>query len=174
MALRWQYLIIPSVALLLLLVACRAPATPGPSGELTIIQKEYEFVPSRILLKVGQEVRITLNNEGEKDHEFMVGRDVRIEEGIPDGFLTDFFQGIEVRAERDGRSVMPIALMEPGMSPEEMMHHSFMVWQEVGSSPATIIFTVPADKVGEWTFGCFEDDGEHWEEGMKGTLIVER
>ncbi|MDP2730818.1 MAG: hypothetical protein Q8O55_10105 [Dehalococcoidales bacterium] len=170
----WKYLLPLSLAMLLAAAACQAPATTVPSGELTITEKEFEFIPNKIMLKVGQEVRITLSNMGEKDHEFMVGRDVRMEDGIPDGFMTDFFEGVEVTAERDSQSVPVMMLMEPGMTEEEMAEHSFMVWLEAGSSPATIIFTVPANKVGEWTFGCFEDDGDHWEEGMRGTLTVER
>jgi hypothetical protein len=26
--------------------------------------------------------------------------------------------------------------------------------------------------VGEWEIACFEDDGTHYEDGMRGTLVV--
>jgi plastocyanin len=159
------------MAVFLVAAACSSPATPGPSGEITITQQEYEFIPDAIKVGAGQEVRITLVNKGEKEHEFMVGRDVMIMNDVPSGFKTDFFEGIEVRAERNGQ---PVPLMElMGHDMEAMGHQGFMVALHEGSAPVTLIFTVPADKVGEWTIGCFEDDGDHWEEGMKGKLMVE-
>jgi plastocyanin len=154
--------------------ACSSPATVGPSGEITITQQEYEFIPDAIKVKAGQEVRITLVNQGEKEHEFMVGRNVMVMNDVPSGFMTDFFEDIEVRAERNGQPVPLMELMGHDMDAMEAMGHSgFMVAQDEGSAPVTLIFTVPADRVGEWTIGCFEDDGDHWEEGMKGKLIVE-
>ncbi len=37
----------------------------------------------------------------------------------------------------------------------------------------TITFTVP-DKPGEWTMGCFQESGQHFLNGMKGTIKVVR
>jgi len=155
----------------------------APSGEITIVMKElnpnkYAYEPNTIRVKAGQEVRITLVNEGEKDHEFMVGRDVMIMNGNPSGFKEDFFEGIEVRAERNGQPVELAELSgEEGAhehEAEEMGHHGFMALLYEGDEPVTLIFTVPEDKVGEWEIGCFQDDGDHWEKGMKGKLIVEK
>lgn len=50
-------------------------------------------------------------------------------------------------------------------------HAGFMIELEPGGT-ATLRFTVPEDKVGEWTIGCFSQDGQHFGEGMKGTLTV--
>ncbi len=36
-----------------------------------------------------------------------------------------------------------------------------------------LTFTVPEDKVGEWEMGCFQERGQHYDDGMKGVLIVE-
>ncbi len=36
-----------------------------------------------------------------------------------------------------------------------------------------IEFTVPPDKVGTWVFGCFQEEGLHFDGGMRGLLIVE-
>lgn len=47
-----------------------------------------------------------------------------------------------------------------------------MVMQPVGSDPTTISFTVTKDMVGTWTYACFQQDGVHYENGMKGTLTV--
>ncbi|HIE22104.1 MAG TPA: hypothetical protein EYP73_05845 [Acidimicrobiia bacterium] len=34
-------------------------------------------------------------------------------------------------------------------------------------------FVVPADRVGVWQIGCFQEAGQHWEDGMQAILIVE-
>ena len=39
---------------------------------------------------------------------------------------------------------------------------------------ATVLtFTVPADKVGRWELGCFQEQGQHYDDGMRAVLIVE-
>lgn len=38
----------------------------------------------------------------------------------------------------------------------------------------TVTFTVPEDKVGRWQFGCFQERGQHYDDGMNGIIIVER
>ncbi len=158
------------VALLIAVVSC-APsgggAAPTPSGEITIKMSEYKFEPSSIQLKAGQQVKITFQNTGEKDHEFMVGRKLKQEGGHPAGYEENFFKGIDVKAEREGKAIDPMSLVE-----EEEHDFGFMVALPSGDKPVTISFTVPADKVGEWEMGCFEDDGQHYNEGMKGKLTV--
>ena len=67
-------------------------ATPADSGELVIDLTEFEFNPDNIELKVGQQVTFVLSNEGEKEHEFMIGRDVNTDPGYPNGFEHDFFE----------------------------------------------------------------------------------
>jgi hypothetical protein len=47
-----------------------------------------------------------------------------------------------------------------------------MVMLEPSPEATVIEFTVTADKVGSWEIGCFEDDGDHWNDGMKGKLVV--
>ncbi len=49
--------------------------------------------------------------------------------------------------------------------------HGFMVMRDPTES-ATVTITIPADAVGEWDIGCFEEEGAHWDDGMKGKLIV--
>ena len=55
-----------------------------------------------------------------------------------------------------------------------MDHAGFMVLIPNGDEDATITFTVTEDMVGEWELGCFTDDGQHYEDGMKGTLVVKQ
>lgn len=54
-----------------------------------------------------------------------------------------------------------------------MDHAGWMVMDAAGSGPTIIEFTVPADREGEWEMACFEDDGTHYEDGMRGTLVVQ-
>lgn len=67
-----------------------------------------------------------------------------------------------------------------GMDMGEEGHHGAMVMLEPGDPVAgepgqvsIIEFTVPAEKVGVWEIGCFQEAGQHYEDGMRGTLIVE-
>jgi uncharacterized cupredoxin-like copper-binding protein len=195
-------------------------ATPDASGEITIIQIDEEggmrFEPGDIVLTAGQTVRIVLQNQGEKDHEFMIGQNViRMEDGAPNGFETDFFEGIEdlvtvmlgegamlmiddqmimmdmeedMDMEHDMEEDMDMeedASMEEDMAMEEDMEHAdegehdegmghagWMVMDAAGSGPTVIEFVVPLDRVGEWEMGCFEDDGTHYEDGMRGKITV--
>lgn len=52
---------------------------------------------------------------------------------------------------------------------EEMKGNFMLVLQPGGSF--TMTFTVP-DKPGSWTFGCFQQSGEHFLNGMRGTITV--
>lgn len=51
-------------------------------------------------------------------------------------------------------------------------HMGWMVMNAADSDQTIIEFTVPADRVGEWEMGCFEDDGTHYDDGMHGKLVV--
>jgi plastocyanin len=165
MAVRWW----STVALILgLLLAACAPAGPAGPQRITLKMEEYRFDPATITVKAGQEVRLTLVNQGKETHELMIGRELKTENGRPAGFHQNFFEGITVKAERGGKAIDVRELME-----EEEEEHGFMVVLEPGSEPVTLIFTVPADKAGEWQMGCFENDGAHWDLGMQGKWIVQ-
>jgi uncharacterized cupredoxin-like copper-binding protein len=134
------------------------PAAPGPSGEIRITMSEYKFQPSAIQVKAGQEVRLVLVNAGKKTHELLIGRGVKTEEGKPAGYQENLFASIQVQVsgenfeyEEDEHAVV----VKPG-------------------GKATIVFTVPEGWSGElvWEMGCFEDNGVHYEEGMKGQLTI--
>lgn len=189
----------------LVLAACGpSGATPDASGQIIIVQEDDEggmsFNPESIVLTAGETVTIVLENHGEKDHEFMIGKEVIYNEsGAPDGFHEDFFHGwsdqVEVHPGMgtmlmiDGETVMMGGEMEmaegdsmdgdsmggmeeDGHEEEEMEHMGWMMMSPMGSSASSITFTVPADKVGEWEMACFEDDGTHYDDGMRGTLTI--
>ncbi len=58
-----------------------------------------------------------------------------------------------------------------GMAMEGDLHGSMVMMDPV--SEVVLEFTVPKDKVGTWVFGCFQEDGLHFDAGMRGWLIVE-
>ncbi|MFW6204588.1 MAG: hypothetical protein ACOC96_06415, partial [Actinomycetota bacterium] len=49
-------------------------------------------------------------------------------------------------------------------------HHGFMVELEPAGR-TTISFVVP-DKPGEWEYGCFAETGQHYANGMRGTVTI--
>ncbi len=79
-------------------------------------------------------------------------------------------EGEEMAMEEEGEH-----MEEEGEHTEEgehMDHMGWMVMSDAGSGATIIEFTVPADREGEWEMGCFEDDGAHYDDGMKGKLVV--
>lgn len=62
--------------------------------------------------------------------------------------------------------------------PEMDAHAGLMVMIDPQMIPAgeetVITFTVPEDKVGRWEFGCFQERGQHYDDGMDGIIIVEQ
>lgn len=146
---------------------------------INLLMREYAYLPKTLYLPAGKNVTLVLYNRGTVPHEFMAGRDVT---GDRDGFKEDLFEGVEV-------------LMEGGM-PEDAEHHeeghseSKAHDQESSGTEhhegedhngtrilvapgeaATMNFTLPLDRKGEWEMGCFQPD--HYESGMHGTVRVE-
>lgn len=187
------------IALLAMVVgACGGGETLADDGEVTIVMTESQFDPDELHFAVGTTVTIVLRNEGEKDHEFMAGREVHIEDGIAHGFETDFFDTVE------GLTIDPPDALEgmEGMGDESMGEGSDTTMGDMGSDTtmgdmeedeehedemedmgvmvvrkptetANITFTLTEASVGEWEYGCFEEDGTHWDDGMRGTIVVE-
>lgn len=164
----------------LLLAACggggSGAAQPDGSGNLTIEMTESKYTPDNIELKVGQKVTLTLKNMGEKDHELMVGRNVMMMNGVPNGFEHDMFAGMEPMVMKGGAMGDEMEGMDHAEEEmeDDMGHSGFMVLLPNGSEDTTVTFTVTEDMVGEWEMGCFEDDGQHYDDGMKGKLVVKQ
>lgn len=127
---------------------------------------------------------------------------IREDDGRANGFEVDFFKDIAdlvevqlgegamlmIDAEMIGMDMEDGEEMEHDMSAmgdDETMdmdededdehgmgHLGWMVMNAAGSGITIIEFTVTADMVGEWEMGCFEDDGAHYDDGMRGTLVV--
>lgn len=164
------------------LAACGSSATPEPIG-VTIVMSEYAFTPDDIELQVGQEVTFTLVNVGQLEHELMIGRDMMTMEGVPNGFMLDFFENAGVE---------PVVSMmemheddhEEGEEHDEGMeeeheeeaghqHSGFMVLVPKENT-STLSFTATEEMIGEWEIACFLLDGVHYTAGMYGTLRVNK
>jgi len=165
------------------LVACGSSDTVGDGETVTVTMTDFEFAPSELHLAVGTTVTIELVNDGELDHEFMAGRAIHMEDGVPHGFESDFFETV------GGLTVTPPDAQEMEMDEMEDMGSDTTMGDTDGdemhmddmqvmvvrepTQTATITFTVTEESLGEWTIGCFEDNGNHWEAGMEGKIIVE-
>lgn len=198
---RFRYFSVLLVLAFLLAACGPSGVSPDESGELMVIQIDDEggmrFNPDNIVLTAGQRVRIILENQGEKDHEFMIGQNViRMDDGAANGFEVDFFADISdlvevqlgdmamlmIDGETVDQGVGDMAGMDHGDGGDEMEgmdhgdggmdHLGWMVMNPSGSGITIIEFTVPESLVGEWEMGCFEDDGAHYDDGMRGTLTV--
>ena len=161
---------------------------------------DYRFAPDRLTVRPGDTVTITLVNKSrDREHEFMVGRKVEMGGPFgdrPEGYEEDFFNGLQVELlNADGVAALmagnaKMSGMSGSMSgagghgamgnmgssmPMGAMdqdgRHGFMVQLKPGGK-ATLRFTVPSNRAGQWEVGCFAEDGQHYTEGMKGTLVV--
>jgi plastocyanin len=186
-------LLLVSVIAVLVAACGGGGETVADGGEVEIVMTEYEFEPSEIHLSPGTTVSFVLTNEGEKDHELMAGQEVHIEDGVPHGFESDFFDTVEdltidppdaLETSMEGMDMGDESMSsdttmgdmddESEMAEDEHMDEEMdvMVVREPAQT-ATITFTVTEASIGEWEFGCFEEDGAHWDDGMRGTIVVE-
>ena len=197
-------LVLMSVAALGLAGCGEGAATPDENGEIVITMTESAYAPNIIEVSPGQTVTFVLVNEGEKDHELMIGRNVTFTDGVPDGFEHNFFEGLspivvppEAAMEMDEMEMEDMDMegmdmdememdemdMEEGDDHDDDMEgmdmeegddhagHGFMVLRQPNET-ARITITIPLDATGEWELGCFEEDGAHWDDGMKGTFTI--
>jgi uncharacterized cupredoxin-like copper-binding protein len=158
-----KYLVITLIILIAsLLVACGGGTRLEPVS-YTVDMAEYSFTPANLDLKVGQEVTLNLVNKGALQHEIMFGREVIKTDNRPAGYQEDMFAAGGVHPEVT-QSAMPEEEVEEG-------HSGFMVVVPVGAQ-ATMTFEVTEGMVGDWEIGCFEQDGVHYDAGMKGSATV--
>ena len=150
----------------ILLAAC-AKQTPEPVT-YTIQMSEYAFTPDTIEAKVGQQVTLELVNKGTLEHEMMFGREVMMMDNRPNGYQSDMFQMANV----EPQVMMPEGMSGMGSSGAGTGHTGFMMVLPKANDKATLTFTVTKDMQGEWEFGCFSQEGVHYNAGMKGKFVV--
>lgn len=139
----------------------------GESGELTLVMDEFSFVPDTITVSAGQEITLTIVNDGMVEHELMIGHPFG---GGPE-WESDLFARMapEVMS-GDGYVLEGMEGMEEEEGEEMHGHEAAAIELESGAE-VTLHLAIPADAVGEWELGCFLP--QHYEAGMKGTLIVQ-
>lgn len=164
---------------------------PNAGGNFTIEMSDYRFTPGKMTWRVGERVTITLINASEanppKPHEFMIGREPRTEEtafGIrfEDGYRKPFFDGVTIELVSGSglkmlmaggatfTGISPSSVIAPGpMGPMEAMSAFMPVLGK--ASRLTFSFTVP-DKPGTWSYGCFQQTGQHFTNGMNGMITI--
>lgn len=144
----------------------------GEGGEVTLVMDEFSFVPETLTLPAGEEVDLTIVNEGGKAHELMIGMPV----GSGPEWESDLFVRMEPEAMHgEGYELEGFEGMHEEEEGEEEGHaagemHGAEVEVEPGAE-VTLRLHVPADAEGDWEMGCFLP--QHYESGMKGTLVVE-
>lgn len=159
---------------LLALSACGSTA-PEPLV-MDIHMSEFAFAPTRIEAQVGQQVTLNLLNDGALEHEIMFGRSMMMGgNGQPNGYETDMFMMANMQPTvtfGEGMAEgMDMGEGEMGMTSDE--HSGYMVsLPGMGGQTAQMTFTVTEDMIGEWEFGCFAQEGVHYEQGMTGTMVV--
>ncbi len=156
-----------------------------PDAHIRVNMTEYGFGSDVIEVRAGQTVEFLLKNSGDLDHEFMIGREVTVAmDGMATGFGHDFFEGLmptvdppevgmvmgsmEIEMDTDGHDDGSMDMDTDG---HDDGHHGFMVTRLPGET-ARVTVTIPADAVGEWEIGCFQDKGVHWDSGMRAILVV--
>jgi plastocyanin len=146
----------------LILVSCGGTAAELEPVAYTIDMKEYTFTPANLQLNVGEEVTLTMTNSGQLQHEIMFGRGVEMVNNRPAHYAEDMFEAGGVTPEVT-QDIMP--------EEEEEEIEGFMVILPIGAT-ATVTFPVTEGMVGEWEMGCFEQEGVHYDAGMKGPVTV--
>lgn len=194
-AIPWQHVVVSAVITAGLVGGAyaweRALAPVEGNGRYTIEMTDYHFTPDTMTWRVGQRVTITLINDSEsrppKPHEFMVGRGNRTDETLlgkryEDGYHVPFFAGVKIKlisgagltmlmaGNASFTGIAPKSVIAPGpMGPMEEMTGFMPVLGE--PSHLTFSFVVP-NKPGQWSYGCFQQSGEHFANGMRGTITV--
>lgn len=170
-----------------------APSVDPGTGEITIVMRDFSFTPGVVRLPAGREVRIRIVNKGKHTHEFMVGRAVHVEEGVTEPPSPSFFEGLRVQVvgKKGMAMVMGFEGMKMNMMNMDKMkdmemkmprgahadmemaegHRGAMVMLAPGAE-ATLVLTVPPGKEGVWVFGCFQEEGLHFDAGMRGQILV--
>jgi uncharacterized cupredoxin-like copper-binding protein len=87
----------------------------------------------------------------------------------PDGFVQDMFEAAHVEPSVMGGMQ---GGMDMGSSDMQDEHTGFMVTISENGENAMITFTATQDMLGEWEIGCFQQEGVHYDAGMKGKLVV--
>ncbi|MCL6552483.1 MAG: hypothetical protein K6W08_05095 [Firmicutes bacterium] len=154
----------PAGVILVLVLVLAGPVTAGGRQKVTITMGEdlprMYFRPARVTLQAGVEAEIVLVNRGKVTHEFMVYAPPR--PGTSREALhrwaeeTNYFRGVEVKVEGGGVEVEAKDVLEV----------------EVAAGKSAEVKFTPR-RTGTFEMACLiKDQVDHYEAGMKGTLVV--
>lgn len=163
-------------------------ATPDAPVVIEVDMSDYTFAPTPLLIPAGRPVTLVFTNTGDVAHEFMAGRSP-----ASGDFEVDLFEGVQVETgapamgdhdamlhdhpadagAHDHAPAAPAAAdhghADAGGHDHADAPHGTMVEVDTGAR-ATMTFTLPADRRGEWEMACFLP--RHYERRMHGQLIV--
>ncbi len=133
--------------------------------KVTLVMKEFKFEPSKIQLKAGEEVELTIRNEGQVSHDWMAGSGL-VNTTEEKGFRKDLVALL--KPTETGRQY---AMERVGLASKADSIKRISGRDEIEPrGQVTLRFTVPATAKGEWQMGCLMTG--HYESGMKGTLVI--
>ena len=119
-------------------------------------QVEGQAQNEAIVLQAGQPYELVFANVGTMEHEVLIGREVIVEDGVPDGYETNLLDAVVTDVVDDDRMVRMSGVIEFELEEGESL---------------TLRVTVPEDLVGTWEVGCFVPG--HYEAGMKAPFVIE-
>ncbi len=155
------------LVLLAFLIPVASAQGTGKVEKFDIVMKDYSYTPNHMTWHVGDTVIITMKNEStDKAHELLFGKDVNYStdsfgKKFADGWKTPLFTSVDQVRFTAGHDITELRADGP---------ETIALAAKTGT--VTYTFVVP-DKVGQWEFGCFEEDGSHFQDhGMKGTVDI--
>jgi len=109
-----------------------------------------------IVLQAGQPYDLLFANVGTMEHEVLIGRELLVEDGVPDGYATNLLDAVVIDVFED----------------DWLVRMSGMIEFEVEEGESLVFrVTVPEDLVGTWEIGCFIPG--HYQAGMKAPFVIE-
>lgn len=119
-------------------------------------QAEGQEQNEAIVLQAGQPYELVFANVGTLEHEVLIGRELLVEDGEPDGYETNLLGAVVTDVFEDDWMVRMSGMIEFELEEGESL---------------TMLVTVPEDLVGTWEIGCFIPG--HYQAGMKAPFVIE-
>jgi uncharacterized cupredoxin-like copper-binding protein len=137
------------------------PGRPDADGLVEVTMDHYRFVPDELFLPAQTPVTLSFTNVGNNVHTVAMGRQVIEEDGQQFGFHEDLIGDLSPTLVPQRARVGPLGPDQP-----------FRFNVEPGET-VQLSVTIPQDRVGDWTMGCFNACGAHYRAGLAGTVHVE-
>ncbi len=155
-----MFRMISILALSVLMVSLVSGAVGGGTVQkVTLTIRDFSYTPDKVTLQAGVPAEITIINKGKVKHEFMLHSMPRGMSGRPPHEWAEdnsYFKGLQVNVEGAG-----VEAERHGMSLFEV---------QIGTGKIAVVKFTPT-KRGTFEFACLITG--HYEQGQKGTLIVQ-